>query len=58
MRRGRVQVEAVPPMQRPDVSMLDAEDREALRKICEKMEARQRAPQIEAKATDVDGADD
>lgn len=27
--------------------MLDAEDRDALRKICEKIEARQRVPQIE-----------
>jgi phage terminase small subunit len=54
----RVLVEAVPSMQRPDLSMLDAEDRQALRKIAEKMEARQRAPQIEAKAEEVEGADD
>jgi phage terminase small subunit len=47
MRLGRMQVEQLSPAARPDVSMLDAEDREALRKICDKMEARQRAPQIE-----------
>jgi phage terminase small subunit len=58
MRLGRFQVEAVPPMPRPDLSMLDAEDREVLRKIAEKMEARQRAPQIEGDANEPDGADD
>jgi phage terminase small subunit len=58
MRLGRVQVEQVPPAARPDLSMLDAEDREVLRKMCEKIEARQRAPQIEGNATDVDDADD
>jgi phage terminase small subunit len=57
MRRGRVQIEQVPPAQRPDVSMLDAEDREALRKICDKMVARQAAPQIEGKAEEVEGSD-
>jgi hypothetical protein len=58
MRLGRFQVETVPPMPRPDLSMLDAEDREVLRKIAEKMERAQSAPQIEAKATDADDADD
>jgi phage terminase small subunit len=55
MRRGRMQIEQVAPAPRPDVSMLDAEDREALRKICDKMEARQRALQIEAE--EGEGAD-
>ena len=58
MGTGRMQIEQVPPAKRPDVSMLDADDRDALRKICDKILARQNAPQIEAKSTDVDGADD
>jgi hypothetical protein len=57
MRLGRVQVEAVPPMARPDVSILDAEEREQLRKICEKLEKAQLAPQIEGKTEEVDAAD-
>lgn len=58
MRLGRFQVEQVPPASRPDVSMLDAEDREALRKICEKMERRQKAPQIEGETSPADDGDD
>ena len=57
MRLGRFQVETVPPMPRPDLSMLDAEDREALRKIAEKLERAQRAPQIEGEAEEVEGTD-
>jgi phage terminase small subunit len=58
MRLGRFQVEQVPPAKRPDLSMLDAEDRAVLRKIAEKMEARQRAPQIEGDAKEPDDASD
>jgi phage terminase small subunit len=48
----------IPPAKRPDLSMLDAEDRAVLRKIAEKMEARQRAPQIEGDAKEPDDASD
>lgn len=55
MRLGRVQVEAVAPMVRPDLSILDADEREALRKIADKLERAQRAPQIENDSTPASG---
>jgi phage terminase small subunit len=58
MRLGRMQIEQVPAAARPDVSMLDAEDREALRKISDKMIRRQAAPQIEGDAKEPDDAND